>query len=279
MAAAEHRPDRGAESADGAQSVRRALGLLRLVASAQESGVRLTDLAQLSGLSRPTVHRLLKVLADETAIEQDAATKRYLLGPELWLLGLARTGRFPIGAIAQPYLQALADEIGDTVFLSVRHGNDSVCIERFLGTHPIQVLSIAVGVRRPLGGSVSGIVLLGGMPPAQAKAITSANEARLALQGIAASEVLRQIRAMRGLGYAYAPQGVMPGTSAVAAPIRAAGGQFLAAVSVAALSPRLEGKRVADIVSRLGNACDMITRRHTEVAEHALKRNPGGARA
>ena len=42
------------EGPAGAQTVRRALALLRLVATGQEAGVRLTDLAEMSGLSRPT---------------------------------------------------------------------------------------------------------------------------------------------------------------------------------------------------------------------------------
>ena len=45
--------------AEGAQSVRRALAVLRLVATGQDGGVRLTDVAQMSGLTAPTAHRLL----------------------------------------------------------------------------------------------------------------------------------------------------------------------------------------------------------------------------
>ncbi len=121
------------------QSVRRTMAVLRLVACGQEQGVRVSDIAAMSGLSRPTVHRLLKVLVQETAVEQDPLTRRYLIGPELALLGLARASRFPIRTIAEPFLRALAEQIGDAVFISVRHGADSVCIGRYLGHHGIQV--------------------------------------------------------------------------------------------------------------------------------------------
>ncbi|WZB75991.1 helix-turn-helix domain-containing protein [Achromobacter insuavis] len=83
------------EALPGAQTVRRAMAILRLVACGQERGVRLIDLERMSGLNRPTVHRLLKTLIQEGAVEQDAATRRYLIGPEISLLGLARTRRFP----------------------------------------------------------------------------------------------------------------------------------------------------------------------------------------
>lgn len=145
-------PDATADEAlPGAQTVRRAMAILRLVACGQERGVRLIDLERMSGLNRPTVHRLLKTLIQEGAVEQDAATRRYLIGPEISLLGLARTRRFPLLTIADPYLAELADQVGDTVFLSVRHGHDSICIGRKTGHHPIQVLSIEVGVRRRWG--------------------------------------------------------------------------------------------------------------------------------
>ena len=152
--AAQGTPGRAAADAgsQGVQSVRRALAVLRLVATGQEQGVRLTDIATMSGLSRPTVHRLLRVLMEETAVEQDASTRRYLVGHELSLLGLARTDRFPLRAIAEPYL-AGARRRGR------RHRVPQHASRRRLGVHrapsraidPIQVLSINLGVRRPLG--------------------------------------------------------------------------------------------------------------------------------
>jgi DNA-binding IclR family transcriptional regulator len=256
----------------GVQSLRRALAILRLVATGQEKGVRLTDIAQMSGLSRPTVHRMLKVLIDETAVEQDPLTRHYRIGTELSLLGLARTGGFPIRAIAEPYLTALAREVGDTVFLSVRHGTDSVCIGRYLGTHPIQVLSIEVGARRPLGASVSGIVLLAAETPTDAQALTRVNAPRLELQGRSIEEVLRQVRATRRDGHAYASSGVMPGTSALAIPLRDEQGAILGAVSIAALANRLDGKRLPDVLAAMQRHAMLVERRHAEVERGRARR-------
>ena len=266
---------RAAEAASqGVQSVRRALAVLRLVATGQEQGVRLTDIAAMSGLSRPTVHRLLRVLMEETAVEQDTATRRYLVGHELSLLGLARADRFPLRAIAEPYLQALADEVGDTVFLSMRHGADSVCIARHLGNHPIQVLSINLGVRRPLGASVSGIVLLASLDAGKAEQLTRANATRLALQQRSVEEVLRLVQAARDSGHAYAPHGVMPGTAAVAVRVDDAQGQALGAISIAALADRLERKRLPAVLERMRQQARLISRRHAEVqaARQRLRR-------
>jgi len=187
--------------AEGAQSVRRALAVLRLVATGQDGGVRLTDVAQMSGLTAPTAHRLLKVLMEETAVEQDPATRRYRIGHEITLLGLARPGGLSIRAVAEPYLSDLAAQLGDTVFLSVKHGADSVCIGRYLGSHAIQVLSIDVGARRPLGASVSGVALLAGLAPDEAAALTRSNASRLQVGGRSVRQVLAAVAAARRSGH------------------------------------------------------------------------------
>ena len=264
------------DARDGAQCVRRTLAVLRLVATGQEQGMRLTDIAAMSGLSRPTVHRLLKVLIEETAVVQDPGSRRYLVGPEMLLLGLARTGGFPIRAMAEPFLMALAAEVGDTVFLSVRHGADSVCIGRYLGSHPIQVLSINLGVRRPLGGSVSGIVLLAGLDDRAAREITRANEPRLAMQQRSVKDVLRLVQAARTDGHAHAPQGVMPGSAAVSVPVRDGQGNVLAAISIAALGDRLGGRRLPTVLARMQACAAQITRRHHDLqrARQSAERRP-----
>ena len=122
-----------AKPVDGAQSIRRALAVLRLLAAGQEMGVRLTDLAATSGLRRPTLHRILRVLVEEQVVEQDSETRCYRIGPDLSLLGLARKSRFPLRSLVRPGLELLFREIGDTVFLSVRTGLDSICIDRVVG--------------------------------------------------------------------------------------------------------------------------------------------------
>ena len=138
----------------------------------------------------------------------------------------------------------LAAQLGDTVFLSVKHGADSVCIGRYLGSHAIQVLSIDVGARRPLGASVSGVALLAGLAPDEAAALTRSNASRLQVGGRSVRQVLAAVAAARRSGHVYAAQGVMPGTSALAVPLTDAAGAVVGAISVATLSARLPRERV-----------------------------------
>src|SRR6266511_2037627 len=63
-------------------TVRNAMLLLDLLSEGPPYQ-QLTDLAERSGLSLPTVHRLLRSLAVSGLVEQDPASLRYGLGPEL----------------------------------------------------------------------------------------------------------------------------------------------------------------------------------------------------
>ncbi|MCP6473859.1 helix-turn-helix domain-containing protein, partial [Klebsiella pneumoniae] len=66
----------------GLGTVRNAVTLLELLADGPAYH-QLTDLAERSSMSIPTVHRLLRSLVLADLAVQDPATSRYGLGPEL----------------------------------------------------------------------------------------------------------------------------------------------------------------------------------------------------
>jgi DNA-binding IclR family transcriptional regulator len=239
------------EPTAGAQSIRRSLAILRIVASGQESGVRLVDVCNALGLNRPTVHRILRVLVEEGAVEKDAESHRYLIGREVSLLGLARIARFPIRAIAEPHLRELAQALGDTIFLTIRNGDDSVCLAREPGSYPIKVLSIEVGARRPLGVGVAGLVLLGDLPADEIRGIVQRNASRLRALKLEPATIAARARRADAAGHAYVAAGVVPGTSAVAVPVRHPDGRVLAALALTAIRDRLMEGAVRDRVAAM----------------------------
>ncbi len=262
----------GAESRDamrgkvaGAQSIRRAVTILRILAAGQEQGVRLTDIVSESELNRSTTHRILRVLAEEGAVEQDPDTQRYMIGQEVSLLGLARVARFPIKAIAEPYLRHLCEQVGDTVYLTIRSGFDSICVDRKTGTYPVKVLSIEVGARRPLGVGVGGLALLACAGENEAVDIIKANEQRLARHKLGANKLAERVRAARAKGYAYTELGVVPGTRALAVPVLGEGGEAVAAISVAAIAGRMPAARVSSLVGLMREQAALVSRRLAQI--------------
>src|SRR6266702_4268369 len=85
-------------------TVRNATLLLSLLAEGPAYN-QLTDLAERSGMSLPTVHRLLRSLALAGLVEQDPRSLRYSLGPEIVRLSERYLDRLPTLRALSPYLR------------------------------------------------------------------------------------------------------------------------------------------------------------------------------
>ncbi|PVZ19706.1 MULTISPECIES: IclR family transcriptional regulator [unclassified Pseudomonas] len=249
------------ESAATTRSLARAFQIMRVLALGQEHGMRLIDVVRHTGLSRPTVHRLLRALADEHAVEQDPATRRYRVGAEISMLALARPSRLPLRKLAEPHLQVLSDTLGDTAFITVRHGRDSVCLDRQLGSFPIKVMSIDVGTRRPLGVGVAGVVLLCAMADSEIDELLEMDHARLQACHLTAPEIKARVSAARAQGFVYAEQGVTHGTAALSVPVLGPSGEIVAALSVAAVASNLPPGKVAHTAAVLAGQAALISKR------------------
>jgi DNA-binding IclR family transcriptional regulator len=85
----------------GTQSLDRAVAVLRIVASRAGKGIRLVDVVERSGLSKPTVHRLLQALERQGLVAQDMDTRLYHLGPEAFVIGTLAAERYGIQRAAR----------------------------------------------------------------------------------------------------------------------------------------------------------------------------------
>lgn len=244
---------------DGAQGITRAVLVLKLLARQAGAGLRLVDLAQAAQLTRPTMHRLLKALVAQGMAVQDAATRRYRLGPLVFELGLAAAHRFNLRDLSTATLADLARVTGDTTFLFVRSGDDAVCINRIQGTYPVQTPALPLGSRQPLGVSAGGLALLAALPAAEQKRIIEAVAPRLGAYGeLDADDVRAHCALVAKAGYAHIANRAVPGISALGVPVYGESGLLLAAVTVAATHNRMTDARVREIVPLLRGAAQAI---------------------
>lgn len=91
---------------------------------------QLTDLAARSGLTIPTVHRLLRSLVLADLVEQDPRSSRYSLGPEVARLSQRYLGRLPVLGALSPYLASLRDTLRATIHVSVLVRESVVYVDR-----------------------------------------------------------------------------------------------------------------------------------------------------
>jgi DNA-binding IclR family transcriptional regulator len=247
-----------AEPRKGAQAIRRAMAVLRILASGREEGLPLSEVVHATGLTRPTVHRIVHALIEEGIVERNGRTGHYAIGGQVLELALARPSRSPLLAAADNILKQISQRVGDTLFLTVRTGNDTLCIDRRIGSFPIQVLSIEVGARRPLGVSSAGVAILAAMSAADARKIVAANEARFSAYRADVSTVLGQVAEARRRGYNLREVGLVQGTKSLSTWIKSADHRPVAAITLSAVSKRLGPRREAELAEVLLDASRAI---------------------
>jgi DNA-binding IclR family transcriptional regulator len=237
----------------GAQTLRRGLSILKLLARHQPAGLRISDIGRRLALSKATAVRLTRTLVDERFVVHDTATRCYRLGPETFAVGLAAEPSYTLQRLATASLRALALETGDWVFFSVVQGFEAICISRETGDMPIPPDALRLGDRHPLGVGAGGLAILGALPDDEVEVALRVN-GRFIDRNFPKSSVavIRQlVRPTRERGYSIIPGIVAPGYWAIGVPLVQADGRPVAAIVLVASESRLHPTRTAVLGERI----------------------------
>ena len=245
----------------GAQSMRRALGLLRVLAQHQETGIGLQDVMALTGLERSTAHRLLSDLLEERFAERDPATRHYRLGIDAMQLGFASLRHTPLLDALRPFAQRLARLSGDTVFLVIRQGDYAFCLLREAGSFPVKVFTIDQGERRLLGVGAGGLALLAALPDDEIASLYQRHAGSYAQAGLSRAALMKMVRQTRQAGYSTTIDSITPGVAGVGAAFPVSALTWVA-FSFGAISSRLDSARCIEMGQLLTRECQAWARQH-----------------
>lgn len=246
-------------------SLRRALGLLRVLSQAGAGGMRLKDLADASGSSQPAAHRALQDFIAEGFVEQVAGGKRYRLALDFFVLAAGAGQADGLRDLARPALLRLSATLNDTIFLLVRNGYDAVCLDRVEGPFPIRSFSGDIGGKIPLGLGQGSLMILAYLPETERESVIRFNMPRLLDRGLLDEAGLRaSLERARKDGWIDLNTGLIPGMAGVAVPVFDAQGRVVAALSIGTLAERLRDDRLLNVVSLL----------RTEAAALSARLNP-----
>lgn len=225
---------------DVSRSLMRALDILDAVSMGP---ISLADLTGQLGLTRSTAYRLASALVDRGLLRHDSR-KGYQLGPRILSLGaLAREGANLI-AIAQPTLDALSLETSDATNLAIRDGEHIVYIARAPSRRLLAVRH-QLGDRNRVDATALGRALLMDAPTAIWRASFPA-ESQDALMS-------------EGFSRHIGEDGER--ICCVAAPIRDASGEIIAALSLSSAQQYISAEQMDDAGRRIAEAATVVSRR------------------
>lgn len=210
--------------------IRRATQLLTAF-TPERPTLTLSQLARRTGLPLTTTHRLVGEMVECGLIERDPAGT-FHIGLRLWEIASLAPRGLGLRELALPFMEDLFAVTRENVQLAVRDGLESVFVERIAGRNAVPVLT-RVGGRFPLHPTGVGRVLLAHAPAGVQDAVFAVPLTRYTPFTITDPDTLRRLLAdVRTHDFAVNDRQVTTDTVSVAAPVRAAGGAVVAAVSV-----------------------------------------------
>lgn len=233
------------------QSAERSFAILECVGAA-EGPIPLAVIVRETGLNRATVFRMLAVLTRMGWIYKNRADSTYGLGYRAFVLGGRKNQLETVIHHARPFVRRLAVDLGETVHLAAREGQQVVYYDKTEPPegHPI---ATAIGMRFDAHASGVGKAVLAGLEADEVRQLYDQHppHAHTARTITNVDALLRELAAIRVQGYAMDDGEMIPGHICVAAPILSAGGRTLAALSVSGPASRFDPARVALLADRL----------------------------
>lgn len=210
------------------QSLERAFAILDEV-SRRPAGV--TDIAERVRLPKSTVARLLATLEEVEAVERSDGA-RWRIGPGVTALTAAVSPERTLISVAQPVLVDLVGELGEDAGLGLPDGNEVLYVAQAESDNPVQVRDWT-GTRAPMHAVPSGLVLLAEWPDDALEAYLGGELVPLTRRTITDPTRLRKrLLEVREVGFAWGLEEFAEGIDSVAAPVRDARGNAIAAIHV-----------------------------------------------
>ncbi|PRY36042.1 IclR family transcriptional regulator [Geodermatophilus tzadiensis] len=241
------------------QSVDRALSVLEILAAHGEAGV--TEVAAELGVHKSTAFRLVAVLESRGFVEQLADRGKYRLGFGVVRLAGAAAAQLDIAREGRRICEALAADLEETVNIAILDTDRAVNVSQARGPAALSTHNW-VGQGTPLHATSSGKVLLAHAPEAVRKGVLSRDLQRFTAATITDPEVLRQdLDRIVEQGWGCTVEEYEVGLSAVAAPVRDADGDVIAALSVSGPSFRMASEDFPKLARRVLTGADELSRR------------------
>jgi DNA-binding IclR family transcriptional regulator len=249
------------ESVDRPSSV--AGKVMAILEAFAPGGVRLTltEVCRRAGLPLATGHRLVGELTGGGFLER-LPDGSYRVGMRLWRIGAQASAATALRELALPHMEDLYEVTHENVQLAVLSEHKALYLERLRGPRSVPIVT-RVAAELPLHATGVGRVLLAYAPEGFADEVLAEGLSPHTPHTTTDPARLRACLAeVRRTGYAVTNEEMTLGSCSVAAPVRDAAGEVLAALS---LVTRRQGADLRRLVPAVLNAARALSH---DVATH-----------
>jgi len=212
-------------------------------------------------LTRPTVYRILKTLAQHGFVTREEGEASYRLSFKLLDLGQRVLERTDLLEVARPALRKLGTHCHETVHLAVPEDGRMVYLDKLEGSGPFCTNS-RLGRSVPMHCTALGKSILAFLPPQKTRAVLMRHgmPRHTPRTIVALSTMEREFARIRRQGYAIDDVEFEDGVRCVGAPIFDHRGTPIAAISVSAPLSRMPLARTHEVGAMVRDGVASISR-------------------
>jgi len=237
----------------GIQSIDTGIRLLEVL-ERSDGPLALKELSAKADLDPSSAHRYLASFVHCGLVRQDADA-RYDFGPLALHIGLAAVRRLEPVQLIEQALPGLVTETGYTALLTVWSNRGPTVVHWQRSRNPF-VTNLSLGSVLPITRSATGAVLVAFLPEAVTADAVAAEARR---ENVDRQAFARAVERARKHRLAFVDSSVIPGLSAVSAPVLQWNGE--AAATVTLVGPDRElAKASHPAVAALRRLCDRLSR-------------------
>ncbi len=229
-----------AESKSSIQVIDRMMSLLNILAAHVEP-IGIKHLATQAALHPSSAHRILGVMVEKGLAER-VDHGNYQLGIKWLELGNLVKARLNVRQVALPFMQKLCDELGETVNLTLRQGDEIVYVERVAADTAMMRVVQVVGARAPLHITAVGKIFLSQDGNAACAAYVKRAGLRAYTENTitTAAKLKKQVEQAERDGFALDEEEAERGVCCIGAGIRDSNGRIIAGLSLSAPADRIK---------------------------------------
>jgi IclR family pca regulon transcriptional regulator len=252
-------PDADENSVSGSfvQSLARGLAVIDAF-DADHPALTLMEVSRRTGINRAAARRFVLTLAQLGYLRAEG--RNFVLTSKVLNLGYAYLSALGLPELAVPHLRVLAEAVGESSFLSILEGDETVCVAS-VPMRRIWSISLNVGTRLPAVAMASGRVLLAAKGDDWLDGYLASRDIRqFTTRTIVDRKALHaELALVREQGWALVDREFEEGVRTMAVPVRDRSGTVIAAVSVSKLVGTSDNESaVAEILPLLQAASGAI---------------------
>lgn len=234
------------------QSIDRSVAIIECFSKSRRE-LKLSEIANMVGLNKSTVHGILNTLKYHGFISQDETTQKYRLGIRFIEYGDIVVDSMDVRNVAYPLINCICERIDETVHIAMLDDREIVYIEKKECNNSIKI-STKIGIRFPAYITADGRVILSYLDEDKVDKYLPSH-----IDESDKHKIKSKLTEIKDQGYAIDYEETSKGIICIAAPIFDYKGYVRYSLSVTAPTVRMTEKKIKECMVIIKEAANNIS--------------------